>query len=151
MSSDRQFQVGAVAPWWLPLSPHPPCAAFVFKACCLMATRWLLQLQASCPYTTMFKARRGEGMALGNSPLMTFLRSPQADFSLKLVGQNSGTWPCLAVREDREDSIWQREWYHHVGLAQSWFIAWCFGRSPQSLNSRALYHLPEQNSSSRFC
>ena len=151
MSSNRQFQVCAIAPDDF-LSPlcHPQYAVFVLR---LDASR----LQDGCCSskhlvlnTSMFKARRGEWLVLGSFPL-SFSQKPPSWLLLE------AHWPELryVAMPNRtggwKDNIWQSAVGRHIGLAQSWLIAWSLGRSPQSLNSRAFYHLPEQNLSSKFC
>lgn len=154
--SGRQLQGGAVAHGWLSVSPVILGSSFWPWARCFMITRWLLQLQAPSPYTTMFKARCGEWIAMGNllpdfsSWSETFPRSPQTDF-LFFIGGNLGTWLPLAAREDGKDSMWQSAvaspcWFKPIVI---YLLG--LGRSPQSLNSRAVHLLPEQSSSSGFC
>ena len=151
MSSNRQFQVCAIAPDDF-LSPlcHPQYAVFVLR---LDASR----LQDGCCSskrlvlnTSMFKARRGEWLVLRSFPL-SFSQKPPSWLLLE------AHWPELRYVampnsiEGWKDNTWQSAVGHHIGLAQSWLIAWGLGRSPQSLNSRALDHLPEQNLTSKFC
>ena len=104
----------------------------------------------SSRHHTMFKARRGEWLVLRKFPLSLSQKPPSwllleahwPELRYVAMPNSTGGW---------KGNIWQSATGHRIGLAQSWLIAWGLGRSPQSLNSTALYHLPEQNLSSRFC
>lgn len=124
-------------PGWYGGSVTPSASPLPHSACCLwswayffMLTRWLLQLQASCPYMTVFKKRSGEGLATGNSPNFFIrkqkLRSLQADFSL----YPTGTWACgyhqQQGRMGRTVSN-KAQWDHCAGLDQPRFIPWSLG------------------------
>lgn len=64
----------------------------------------ILSLTPACS-----RQEEGSGWCQG-AFLSAFLRSPQADFSLKLIGQNSGMWPCLTVQEDGKTISGKVQW-----------------------------------------
>lgn len=92
---------------------------------CHMAAKWLLQYQAPCPHSTMFKAKSGAGMVMGNSAPRIFtgkqtssqempgLMSPWASLA------RTQAWPLVTAQEHGRDVAGKghRESRH---LEQNW-------------------------------
>lgn len=96
-----------------------------------MASRWLQQLQISCPYVTAFPSQEGSRKEK-NSPSRSFSfvregnlsQDPPSRCPLYLIGQNKVTWPPLATWEVGRGSVFLLQdatVFWHCGTHWGWW------------------------------